>query len=313
MKVPSIFALVFILLASSVAASIIASTLTEQKCGNGIKEGYELCEPDTAYDLCPSIGKVLKIAMVCDERNCACLPGESAKDCGNGIKEGVEMCENDKKNASWDFCPNISQIIGLPLKCDLESCDCVASGSPIVISYCGDTKVEGNEDCEADDDCPRGRTCQNCSCIREDQDLNLTPVQHNITTDEIPIPTIEDIIADKSKTTILGFVLDDAIGDVIPEDLDYFDEEDITINVAMTGGANVTIGVKTRELVVQEVHPEALSDSTMELWLDETAVAKIKESDKRTETIITMLTDGTIRYRPTGFFRRIWFWLFTPF
>jgi hypothetical protein len=313
MKVPSIFALVFILLASSVTASVIASTLTEQKCGNGIKEGYELCEPDTAYDLCPSIGRVLKIAMVCDERNCACLPGESAKDCGNGIKEGVEMCENDKKNASWDFCPNISQIIGLPLKCDPESCDCVAAGAPVKISYCGDGKVEGNEDCEVDDDCPRGRTCQNCSCIREEQDLNLTPIQHNITTDEIPIPTVEDIVTDKSKTQLLGFVLQDYIGDVIPKELNYFDEENINIIVAMAGGANVTVSVATREMVVQEVHPEAAENPTMEVWLDEAAAAKVKDSDKRAETIITMLTDGSIRYRPTGFFRRIWFWLFTPF
>jgi protein involved in temperature-dependent protein secretion len=51
----------------------------------------------------------------------------------------------------------------------------------------------------------------------------------------------------------------------------------------------------------------------MEVWLDEAAAAKVKDSDKRAETIITMLTDGSIRYRPTGFFRRIWFWLFTPF
>jgi hypothetical protein len=304
--------LLFVLCAASAYASVIPAKLTEQKCGNGVREGYELCEPDTAYDLCPSIGKFLKVAMVCDERNCACLPGESAKDCGNGIREGVEMCESDKKGSAFDLCPNMSQIIGVPLKCELSSCDCVNDGLAIKISHCGDKNVEGYEDCEADDDCPKGRTCDNCTCVRNDVPLNLTPVEHNVTGDDVPVLTVEEIIR-KQKQTVLNFVLDDYVGEVLPEALDYFDDETINVQVALKDGANITVSIVTTEMVVQEVHNYALNDSTMNLWMDEEAVAAIKASDKRTETIVSFLETGKIGYTPTGFFRRIWFLFFTPF
>ncbi len=312
MRLFTICILLCALFASAAYASVITASLTEQKCGNGKKEGYELCEPDTAYDLCPSIGKVLKLAMVCDERNCACLPDRTAKDCGNGIVEGVEMCESDKKGAQWDFCPNISQIIGLPLKCDLESCDCVASGLPVKLSACGDEKVEGNEDCEVDDDCPTGRTCQNCTCIRPEEDLNLTPVEYNVTTDDIKVPTIDDITA-RSKTTIAGFVLEDYVGEVLPESMGYFDDETINIFLSFKDGSNKTVSIVTTEMVLQEVHPYALNDTTLDIVMDEDTVASIKAADERTPKIINLLETGVITYRPTGFFRRIWFWLFKPF
>ncbi len=312
MRHATLFILLCVLLASMASASIISSSLTEQKCGNGIKEGYELCEPDTAYDLCPSIGKVLKIAMVCDERNCACLPDRSAKDCGNGLVEGVEVCESDKKGEHWDFCPNISQIIGLPLKCDLETCDCVAEGPVVKISYCGDGLVEGNEDCESDDDCPASRTCQNCTCVRPEENLNLTPVIYNVTEDEIPVPTIEDIIA-RQKNTIVGFVLEDYVGEILPEALDYFDDELITVHIMMKDNTTQDVGIATTEMVVQEAHPYALNDTSVEVWIEEDTVAAIKAADERTPLIVSKLEDGSIRYRPTGFFRRIWFWLFKPF
>lgn len=299
-------------LVASVGASVIPPKYTEQKCGNGKHEGYELCEPDTAFDLCPAIGKLLKIAMVCDERNCACLPDKSAKDCGNQIREGVEMCDPGEKEEPIDFCPNISAAIGLPLKCDTSTCDCVPEGPPVLVAYCGDGKVEGYEDCEADEDCPKSRYCDNCSCVLRETELNLTPVEYNVTTDEIPVPTIEDITA-APKTTILDFVLENYIGEVIPEELDYFDEETINIYVAMKNGTNTTVSLVTTQMVVQEVHPYALNDTSMEVWIEEDAVRKIKAADTRTELIVSMLSDGTIRYRPTGFFRRIWFWLFTPF
>ena len=301
-----------ILLASATQASVIVAELTEQKCGNGIREGYELCEPDTAYDLCPGIGKVLKIAMVCYEKTCACLPDRSAKDCGNGIQEGVEMCESDKKGVQWDFCPNISQIIGMPLKCDHESCDCIAEGLPYVISYCGDNKVEGNEDCESNEDCPKGRTCQNCTCIRQEVDLNLTPGRYNVAADDVSVPTIEDIIR-REKNTVLNFVLDDYIGEIIPEELSYFDEENINIHISMKDNSNVTVSAVTTETVVQEVHLYALNDTSMDIWIDEDTIALIKASDKRTATIVTLLENNKILYKPTSFFRRLWFFFFTPF
>ena len=315
MRLITALLLVLALCTLSVGASVIPAELTEQKCGNGIREGYELCEPDSAYDLCPSIGKVLKIAMVCDERNCACLP--NIKDCGNGIPEGSEMCETDEKGFDFNMCGNISNIIGLPLKCDLESCDCVAEGLAVKVSYCGDDVLEGYEDCEVDQHCPTGRVCQNCSCVRPGEDLtNLTPVIYNVSDYDIPtedvsegVTTVEDIIR-RRKQTVLNFVLEDYVGEVLPEDLDYFDEEEINIYVTNT---TINVSVVTTQMVVQEVHSYALNKSSMEIWIDEETVAKIKAADERTALIVRLLEDGTIKYKPRGFFRRFWFLFFRPF
>ena len=314
MKRALIVAVALALFAATVSASIIPASLTEQKCGNGMREGYELCEPGTAFDLCPAIGKILKIAMVCNENTCACLPGERAKNCGNGIRESAEACDpgTGKKGPQLDICENLSQIIGQPLKCDPATCDCVNSGLKFVPSSCGDGKVEGSEDCETDDDCPHGRTCENCSCIYHEDELNLS-VQHNITEDAVPVATIQDITANTNKHTIANFVVEDYIGEVIPDELHYFDDETVNIHIAMKDGKNQTVSLVTTQMVVQEVHPEAAAKPTMELWMDEAAAQQIKDADKRTITIVQMLSDGTITYHPTSFWRRLWFFFFTPF
>jgi hypothetical protein len=313
MKTLAIFAIILTLLSAAVFASVIPSELTEQKCGNGIREGYELCEPDTAYDLCPSIGKILKIAMVCNENTCNCLPDRSAKDCGNQILEGVEMCDPGTKEPPIDFCPNISMALGISLKCDPKTCDCIPTGPIIKLSTCGDGKIEGNENCENDSDCPMGRSCVNCTCERVDDSFNYTQVQHNVTEDNIAVPTIEDITRNGAKTELAGFVLEDYVGEVIPDALGYFDNENINAYITMNDKNEYVASIATKEMVVQEVHPYPLNDTSMELWISEDTLGKIKASDRRTETIVGMLGDGTIKYKPTGFFRRIWFWLFKPF
>ncbi len=313
MRLTLALVLALAVLSAAVSASVIPAKYTEQKCGNGVREGYELCEPDTAYDICPAIGKLLKIAVVCNDQTCDCLPGRSAKDCGNQIREGVEMCDPGTKEAVVDFCPNISAAIGLPLVCDKETCDCIPSGAPLILSTCGDSKVEGNEDCESNEDCPKGRACQNCTCIRVEQELNLTPVQHNVTTEEIPVPTIEDITRKAGKTEIAGFVIEDYVGEIIPEDLDYFDDEEINFYIKMNDGNEYVAGAVTTKNVVQEVHPYALNDTSMRVWIDEDALGAIKAADQRTPLIVSMLSDGRINYKPSGLFRRIWFWLFRPY
>lgn len=313
MKQIALFTLFFVLLASIAYASVIPSSLTEQKCGNGIREGYEICEPDTAYDLCPSIGKLLKIALVCNEKTCNCLPDRTAKDCGNQIREGVEMCDFGTKEARVDFCPNISMALNIPLACDNVTCDCIPTGPIIRLSTCGDGTVEGNEDCENTTDCAKGRTCVNCTCERVADEFNLTQIQHNITTDDVSIPTIDDITARAGKTTIAGFVIEDYVGEVIPDDLDYFDNEEINVYIKMTDNNEYVASLVTNQMVVQEVHPYPLNDTSMEIWIDEATLDSIKSADNRTTLIVSLLGDGKIKYKPTGFFRRIWFWLFRPY
>ncbi len=310
MKAAACLLLVFALVSASAGAGVIDKKLTEQKCGNGLREGYELCEPGTAFDICPAIGKLLKVAMVCNEYDCSCLP--NIKDCGNQIIEGVEMCDPGEKEEVIDYCPNVSNAIGLPLQCDPKTCDCVPKGPTVVVSYCGDEKVEGNEDCEADDGCPTGRTCENCTCLRLDDGLEVSPVEHNVTPDDIPVPTLEDIVR-RQKNTVLGTVLEDYVGEIIPEELDYFDDEIIAIHVEQNDGVNATVGLVTTEMVVQEVHAYELNGTTVEMWVDEDTVAGVKSSENRVEEIVRLLETGSIGYRPTGFFRRIWFWLFTPY
>jgi hypothetical protein len=136
--------------------------------------------------------------------------------------------------------------------------------------------------------------------------------EHNVTGDDIRVPTVEDIIK-RQKNTILEFVLEDYIGEILPEELGYFDDEEINIHITMKDGSNTTVSLVTTEMVVQEIHNYPLNDTTMGIWVGQDAVAQIKAADKRTPLIVRMLEDGTIRYRPTGFFRSIWFWLFTPF
>ncbi|MEM4239820.1 MAG: hypothetical protein QXK08_01365 [Candidatus Woesearchaeota archaeon] len=312
MKPPLAIILAFALVSAAAYASVIPSSLTEQKCGNGIREGYEVCEPDTAYDLCPSIGKILKIAMVCNEQTCNCLPDRSAKDCGNNIIEGVEMCDPGKR-ATPDYCPNISMAIGIDLVCDPKTCDCIPSGPVIRLSTCGDGKVEGNEDCESDDDCARSRRCQNCTCVVKEENISISPVQHNVTTDEISVPTIEDITRKAGKTEIAGFVIEDYVGEVLPEQLEYFDDEEINFYIKMNDGNEYIASAVTTKNVVQEVHPYALNDTSMEVHITENALNSIRQADRRADAIVKMLEDGTIQYKPTGLFRRIWFWLFRPY
>jgi hypothetical protein len=312
MKLTAAIILAFAVLALSAAASVIPSALTEQKCGNGIREGYEVCEPDTAYDLCPSIGKILKVAMVCNEYTCNCLPDRSAKDCGNNIIEGVEMCDPGKRPTP-DHCPNVSMAIGIDLKCDEKTCDCIPTGPIIKLSTCGDAKIEGNEDCEENDDCPKGRTCQNCTCIRPEENLTLSPVVYNVSTDNLSVPTIDDITSTAGKTELAGFLIENYIGEVLPEQLSYFDDEEINVYITMADSSEYAASIVTTQNVVQEVHPYPLNYSSMEIWVTEEALNSIRESDKRTETIVILLENGKIKYKPTGFFRRIWFWLFKPF
>lgn len=111
---------VLLMMVNSVSA-VIDHSLTNKLngCGNKERDGYELCEPGTDFNLCPQIGKLLKIAMVCYEKTCGCLPVKIV-DCKNKVREGNEGCQEGIE----DLCPEVEKIVGKPLKCNPQTCFC---------------------------------------------------------------------------------------------------------------------------------------------------------------------------------------------
>ncbi len=151
----TILLILFAVLAVSSFAQL-EEELTVTYCGNNKYDKYELCEPEIK-DFCPEIGMMLdRIVMVCNERNCGCLPGRTAIDCGNNVREGTEMCD-----AGIDYCPELGEMMGLELKCNPDTCLCKPAS---VVSYCGDGRVQGEEECEDHSDCPDGTYCNTCTC-----------------------------------------------------------------------------------------------------------------------------------------------------
>lgn len=312
MSKKSVFAIITVLVLSaiSVNAQVIPEKLTQTiHCGDGVREGYELCEPDTDQDFCPEIGEMVGIAMVCNELRCNCLP--KTKDCGNQIREGSEMCDPGEKEAPVDFCPQVSEMIGLPLECNTATCDCEPAGVPYVISKCGDNVIEGSEQCEADVDCAKGRHCDNCTCVKEEKEinLNLTPAKHNVTPEPPEIPSVEDIVTKKDKNVVAGIVIDDLVGIILPEELSKYNKKRMNVHVTLKNNTNRTVGVVTAMGVVQEAHPVPINKSQLNVYVTEEQVQKILDADDPALKISLLLETKEIIAKPTGIFGRFWYWL----
>jgi len=301
--------LILILLASFSYATVDQKyALTH--CGDGIREGYEICEPDTTQNLCPVVGEMLKIAMVCDFRDCTCLP--KIKDCGNQLREGAEMCDPGTKEAAEDFCPKLGDLLGHPLKCNPESCFCQPDGDAYVVSKCGDTKVEGPEECEEDSDCGKG-ACTNCTCImppvplEPDADKNFTPAPK--------IPTVNDItnVQTPPEKIVFGFDLEEFIGEKVPEELELFEDERTNIVVSLKNGSSKTVGVITIYGVVQEINPDGYGNPTLTVYASEENVDTVKSSSEKSKTIRTMFENEALDFKAKNIFRRMWHALFNPF
>jgi len=161
-----ILVLICILMLASVA--VYATTikkdfevpLTESafaRCQNSIREPSESCdlgtrETPTKDDLCPALGKILKIVQVCRSEDCACMPDRM--DCGNEIRESAEWCDPGTKQTPEknDLCPKLSELLGRPMVCNPDTCLCKATTDINQNVTCGDGKIEFKEDCELDED-----------------------------------------------------------------------------------------------------------------------------------------------------------------
>ena len=113
--------------------------------------------------MCPQIGKILKIAMVCDHREekCTCQPTKYII-CEDKHTTGNELCDPPGP----DFCPQVGELMGAKLECNKKTCICKASSDAIfeksapvnltnlTQSLCGNRDIDGKEQCD-----PPGRLC----------------------------------------------------------------------------------------------------------------------------------------------------------
>lgn len=160
-------------------------SITDLRCGNGIRDKYELCEKGNETNLCHELGKNLTIAMECFDQHCTCVPKVNLVYCGNNRRDFFEMCDG---TSTEDKCPFLGELMGnVSLKCNPKTCGCDIvdtvsdTYSPNVInqltnasmtsSKCGDKKVERNEDCDPPNTlCTTGRKepgicTDKCECI----------------------------------------------------------------------------------------------------------------------------------------------------
>ena len=154
--------LVALLLLPVVVAQLDWS-ITDQRCGNGVLDKYELCEKGLDnQSRCDLLGKKLGIDNGCFDKHCTCVPRINPAYCGNSRRDLNELCD---KGASEDMCPALGEIMGnVSLKCNPTTCGCdinetiSADYSPTAVgqminqsgeaAVCGDKKVTRDEDCD---------------------------------------------------------------------------------------------------------------------------------------------------------------------
>jgi len=295
--------ILFLIILSAVASAQILVSVDEQTtCGDGIREGHEMCEPETDQDLCEEAGKVLGIVMVCDERDCTCLP--KRMDCGNEIREGVEYCdpgEKEDKEAN-DFCDELGAIFNETFTCDESSCLCApetAYGAPAK-AICGDGNITGIEECEKDDDCRADQKCENCTCVlkeRIDVEEELKKIEENT--------SIKKPVKKEEKE----FDYHDLEGVILPAFLqDDFDEANVNVYIKLKNGSSQLVGVKTLHSVVQEIVDGKMDNANFDAFVDKEKAQEIIDSSDRTAALKTAFDEGDITYKPKGLFSRIWHW-----
>lgn len=306
-KIIVVLPLFLLFLCTAASAQLLISVEEKTVCGDGIREGHEMCEPDTEQDLCEAAGEILGIAMVCDERDCSCLP--KRMDCGNEIREGAEWCDpGDKEDKEEnDFCPEFGELFNETFTCDPDSCLCVPEtvygAEPPAV--CGDGNITGAEECEKNEDCRAGYECSNCTCVRKDWDNTteiIEEVKKNLTKKPEPKPKPKE---DEKKTDYHDFV-----GVILPDYLkDDFEEARVNVYVELENGSAQVVGVTTLHGVVQEIKDEKFKSVDYDVFVKEKKAKDILNADDQAAALEKAFDEGAITYKPKGLFSRIWAWL----
>jgi hypothetical protein len=257
-------------------------------------------------DLCEAAGKVIGIAMVCDERDCTCLP--KRMDCGNEIREGAEFCDPGEKEdpVENDFCPELGKLFNETFTCDPDSCLCkpetVFGAEPPAI--CGDGNITRDEECEKDEDCRADEECRNCTCVRKAwvNESLIQDVKKNLTKKIEPEKKPKE---DVKKTDYHDFV-----GAILPDYLqEDFEEARVNVYVELENGSTQVVGVTTLHSVVQEIKDEKLSSVDYDVFVKEKKAKGILDADDQAAALKKAFDEGDITYKPKGLFSRIWAWI----
>lgn len=299
MKKIILICLIVILLAAVAQAQIVIPKEEKTTCGDGIREGHEMCEPDTEQDLCEQAGKVIGIVMACDPRDCTCVPDRM--DCGNEIREGSEFCDPGKKEdvEENDFCDELGAVFNETFTCDEKTCMCKPEKAfGYEKEVCGDGKITGNETCEKDSDCRADQECKSCDCAIRERDIK--EIKKELENDTIPLPT---------PVKEEGFDYHDLVGTAIPEFMmNDFDEEAANIHVSIDDKTQTVIGVRTMYGVVQEIVDDGLDDPGFDVYVTKTVADEIINAQNKTQALEKAFEDEDITYKPRGFFKKIFFW-----
>lgn len=295
--------LFLVLISAAASAQILVSTEEKTTCGDGIREGHEMCEPETDQDLCEAAGKILGIVMVCDERDCSCIP--KRMDCGNEIREGAEFCDPGEKESPEenDFCPELGELFNETLACDPDSCQCVPEryyGVPPP-AVCGDGNVTGDEECETDDDCRADKKCVNCTCvIKERNESMIEEIKKNLTAK----PEKKEDKKEEKK----GFDHKALVGELLPDYLDDFEEERANVYIELKNGSAQVVGIVTQYGVVQQITDGKIDRATYDFFVEKSKAEEIIASEDRVKALGDAIEAGEVTYKPRGLFARMWYW-----
>lgn len=201
--------LILTLVAIPAAFAQLDWSITDQRCGNGILDKYELCEEGVNVSKCDALAENLDIAMNCHWQHCTCVPRVNPSYCGNSRRDFFEMCDSGDLD---DRCDELGTIMNLSLVCNPKTCGCSINETldkdynPAVIedlvaksqtpSVCGDKKVERDEECDPPNTLcttifkEAGICTDKCKCVepeelaeKEQSEQNETEVRSNQTTE----------------------------------------------------------------------------------------------------------------------------------
>jgi hypothetical protein len=148
------------------SGAIQGATVLVQRCGNGVIDEGERCDPEAQPTGCMppfSVPPPPDKSLECNNLTCMCewIPIT----CGNGIVQFGEECDG----ADLSDCPSPQPGMTL-VGCHSTSCHCVYINEPPHVPTCGDAILDPGEECDpampaSGPSCPPEQVCTaNCKC-----------------------------------------------------------------------------------------------------------------------------------------------------